>query len=153
MRSMPTRAVCPSAIWELADLWVATAVQEKAKALKKWADDYLADVARGLAVLDRDPREIAAERGDLLTGEMDADRHLEKYNGDRDKAFRWARLEKRRTLGGLLVKKVIVRLGKDRMRIFAAEVVVRIPISETETLSYGDQSLEYVEQARRAAGA
>jgi len=83
---------------------------------------------------------------------VDTDRYLEKYNGDRDKAFRWARLEKRRTLVGLLVKKVIVRLGKGRTRIIAPEVVVRIPISETEILSYGNQSLEYVEQARWAAG-
>jgi hypothetical protein len=53
---------------------------------------------------------------------------------------------------GLLVKRVVVRLGKNRTRIIAPEVVVRIPISEAEILSYGHQSLEYIEQARRAAG-
>ena len=52
---------------------------------------------------------------------------------------------------GLLVKKIVVRLGKDRARIIAPEVVVRIPISEAEILSYGHQSLEYIEQARRLA--
>jgi hypothetical protein len=54
---------------------------------------------------------------------------------------------------GLLVKKVVVHLGKDRVRIIAPEVVVRIPISEAGTLSYRQQSLEHIEQARWAATA
>jgi hypothetical protein len=105
--------------------------------LKKWADDYLADIARSLAVLDRDPREITPESRELLFAELEADQYLGKYNGDQDKAFLWAHLEKRRKLVSLLVKKVIVRLGKDRTRIIAPEVVVRIPICEAEILSYG----------------
>ena len=44
---------------------------------------------------------------------------------------------------GLLVKKIVVRLGKDRARIIAPEVVVRIPISAAEILSYGHQELDY----------
>jgi len=63
---------------QLADLKVPTAVQEKAEASKKWADDCLAGIARGPAVLDRDPREIAPERRELLFAELEADQYLEK---------------------------------------------------------------------------
>jgi hypothetical protein len=62
-------------------------------------------------------------------------------------------VERRRKLVGLLVKKVVVHLGKDGVRIIAPEVVVRIPISEAGTLSYRQQSLEHIEQARWAATA
>ena len=51
----------------------------------------------------------------------------------------------------LPVKKLVARLGKYGARIIAPEVVVRIPISEAEILSYGRQSLEYAEHARQAA--
>jgi len=136
---------------QLADLKVATAVHEKAKALKKWADDYLAEISRGLAFLDQDAGDLDPESRDRFFAELQADQYLDKYHGDRDKAFRWAHLERRRKLVGLLVKKVVVRVGQNRTRIIAPEVVVRIPISEAEILSYGHQSLEYVEQSRRLA--
>jgi DNA invertase Pin-like site-specific DNA recombinase len=136
---------------QLADLKVATAVHEKARALKKWADEYLAEISRGLAILDRDPGELDADSREDCFAELQADQYLDKYHGNRDKAFRWAHLEKRRKLVALLVKKVVVRLGKSRTRIIAPEVVVRIPIGEAEILSYGHQSLEYIERAKAAA--
>ena len=43
----------------------------------------------------------------------------------------------------LLVKKVVAHLGKDRARIIAPKVVVRIPISEAEILSYRLQALKF----------
>jgi hypothetical protein len=46
---------------------------------------------------------------------------------------------------------VVVSRDKDGERRIEPEIVVDVPISRREILSYRDQSLEYVQQARDAA--
>ena len=106
---------------------------------------------QGLALLDTPPSEPNEETREHLFVELGADQFLEKFEGDRKKAFAWAHLEKRRKVVSTLVRKVVVSLDKDGERHIAPEVVVDVPIPRREILSYGYQSLEYVQQARVAA--
>ena len=102
-------------------------------------------IGRGLALLDTDPNKLMDETVDRLFEEIGADQCLEKFDSDRRKAFAWAHLEERRKIVSTLVRHVLVRKGKGRERIIEPVVVVELPITKREILSYGDQSLEYIE--------
>ncbi len=136
---------------QIADLEAAAAARSQAEVLKQWAAEYLDDIGQGLALLDTPSSELSEETREDLFGELGTDQFLEKFGDDRERAFAWAHLEKRRKLVSTLVRKVVVRRGKGKERLIEPEVVVEIPIARSEILSYGDQSLEYVQQSRAAA--
>ena len=136
---------------QLADLEAAAAARSQAEVLKQWAAEYLEDIGQGLALLDTPPSELSEETREHLFIELGADQFLDKFGNDREKAFVWAHLEKRRKLVSTLVRKVVVSLDKNGERRIEPEVVVDVPIPRREILSYGYQSLEYVQQSRAAA--
>jgi site-specific DNA recombinase len=136
---------------QLADLEAAAAARSQAEVLKQWAAEYLEDIGQGLALLDTPPSELNEETREHLFVELGASQFLEKFEGDRKKAFAWAHLEKRRKVVSTLVRKVVVSRDKDGERYIAPEVVVDVPIPRRDILSYGYQSLEYVQQSRDAA--
>lgn len=135
---------------QLADLEAAAAARSQAEVLKQWAAEYLEDIGQGLALLDTPPSELNEETREHLFVELGADQFLEKFGDDREKAFAWAHLEKRRKVVSTLVRKVVVSLDKDGERHIAPEVVVNVPIPRSEILSYGYKSLEHVQQSRDA---
>ncbi|GMR10650.1 MAG: hypothetical protein BMS9Abin28_1471 [Anaerolineae bacterium] len=136
---------------QLADLEAAAAARSQAEVLKQWAAEYLEDIGQGLALLDTPPSKLSGETREDLFVELGADQFLDKFENNRGKAFAWAHLEKRRKVVSTLVRKIVVRRDKDGERRIEPEIVVDVPIRRREILSYGDQSLEYVQQSRAAA--
>ena len=67
---------------------------------------------------------------------MGADQFLEKFKNDREKAFAWAHLEKRRTLVSTLVRQVVVSRDKEGKRRIEPEVIVNVPVPRSEVLAY-----------------
>lgn len=136
---------------QMADLEAAAAARSQAEVLKRWAAEYLDDIGQGLALLDTPPSELNEETREDLFNELGADQFLERFENDRKKAFAWAHMEKRRKLVSMLVRKVVVMRDRDGERRIEPEIVVDVPVPRREILSYGDQSLEYVQQSRAAA--
>ena len=61
---------------------------------------------------------------------------MEKFKGDREKAFAWAHLEKRRKVVSTLLRRVVISRDKERKRRIEPEVVVNVPIPRSEILAY-----------------
>ena len=121
---------------QLADLEAAKAARSQAEVLRQWAAEYLEDIGLGLELLDTPPSEITEDTKEDLFVEFGADQFLEKFENDREKAFAWAHLEKRRKLVSTLVRKVVVSRDKEGERRIEPEIVVHVPIPRREILSY-----------------
>ena len=93
---------------QLADIEAVTAARSQADTLKEWAAEYLGDISEGLALLDTPPSEIPEKTREDLFVEMGAEQFLEKFKGDREKAFSWAHLEKRRKVVSTLLRKIVI---------------------------------------------
>lgn len=129
---------------QLADLEAATAARSQASVLKEWAAEYLEDIGQGLALLDTPPSEIPEETREQLFVELGADQFLEKFKNDREKAFAWTHLEKRRKVVSTLVRKVVVHLDKDGKRRIEPKIVVDVPIPHREILAYSHRQEQLV---------
>jgi len=122
----------------------AVAVQRQAEHLKAWADQYLSDIHRGLEILNTDVGELSQEEQDNLFTALAAARFLEKFDGDRLAALRWAILEEKRRTVRTLIRQVLVVKGKDGEKLIVPQLALEIPL-EFASLAYDDQSLEYIE--------
>lgn len=141
----------------LADLQAATDARQQAEALRAWAEEFLGDLRRGLALLDTPAerlwRELDPERLEAVWRELEADRYLDRFDGDRERAFAWAHLEARRRLVRTLVRRVVVRRLPDGSKAIEPEIIVDLPLSRDAILSSGHSSFEYIEEVRpRAVG-
>ena len=74
-------------------------------------------------------------REDLFV-ELGADQFMERFKGDRENAFAWAHLEKRRKVVATLLRRVAISRDKERKRRIEPEVVVTAPIPRSEILAY-----------------
>lgn len=128
------------------DKLAAIAVQQQAEYLKEWADEYLSGIKRGLRILDTDVGGLNEEERDNLCAALEAGRFLNKFQGDRLAALRWAILEEKRRTVRALVSDVLVVKGKKGEKIIVPHLALAIP-REYASLAYSDQSLEYVERA------
>lgn len=120
------------------------ALQRDAEYLKAWADEYLSDMRTGLDVLNTDPKELSEMERDNLFAVLEAGRLLEKFDGDRLAALRWAILEEKRRTVRTLIREVLVVKGEDGEKIIVPQLALAFP-REYASLAYDDQSLEYVE--------
>lgn len=127
------------------DKVAAIAVQQQAEHLKAWADEYLADINRGLQVLNTDVAELGAEEQTNLYMALEAGRFLDKFDGDKLAALRWAILEEKRRTVKMLVSEVLVVKGENGEKIIVPQLALAIPM-EYASLAYNDQSLEYIER-------
>ncbi len=125
----------------------AIVVQQQAEGLKEWANQYLANLATGLRVLETDIMELNDNERDNLYEVLGANRFEEKYNGDRLAALRWAILEEKRRTVRMLISKVLLVKDADGSKRIIPQLAFEIP-PELASLVYGHQSLAYVEQAR-----
>ena len=127
------------------DKVAAIAVQQQAEQLKVWADEYLADINRGLQVLNTDVAELGAEEQANLYVALEAGRFLDKFDGDKLAALRWGILEEKRRTVKMLVSEVLVVKGENGEKIIVPQLALEIPM-EYASLAYNDQSLEYIER-------
>lgn len=125
----------------------AIVVQQQAQGLKEWANQYLANLATGLRVLETDIIELSESERDNLYEVLGANRFEEKYNGDKVAALRWAVLEEKRITVRMLINKVLLVKDTDETKRIIPQLAFEIP-QELASLVYGYQSLAYVEQAK-----
>lgn len=126
------------------DRIAAIAVQQQAEHLKVWADQYLADIGRGLQALNSDVAELTEEEQARLYSTLEAGRFAEKFDGDRIEALRWAVLEEKRRTVRMLVSEILVVQGENGEKLIIPQLALEIP-REYASLAYDDQSLEYIE--------
>jgi site-specific DNA recombinase len=126
------------------------AVQQQAEHLKAWADEYLADIKRGLRVLNTDVTELSELEQDNLYTALEAARFEEKFDGDKLAALHWALLEEKRRTVRTLVSEVLVVKGEDSEKIIVPKLALKIPM-EYASLAYDHQSLAYIESFKAAA--
>jgi len=127
------------------DKLAAVAVQRQAEYLKDWADQYLSDIRRGLDILNSDVGKLSQREQDSLFESLAAMRFMEKSDGDRLAALRWAILEEKRRTVRTLVREVLVVKGKNGEKVIVPKLALEIP-RECASLAYDDQSLEYLER-------
>jgi DNA invertase Pin-like site-specific DNA recombinase len=126
------------------DKIAAIAVQQQAEHLKAWADQYLADIGRGLQALNSDVTELDEKERASLYSTLEAGRFAEKFDGDRIEALRWAVLEEKRRTVRMLVSEILVVKGENGEKLIIPQLALEIP-REYASLAYDDQSLEYIE--------
>ena len=129
----------------------ATAAQTQAQALKDWAETYLADIHRGIKVLETDGADLDGETWEQLYRGLEAIRFESKFDGDRQAALRWAIFEERRRIVRTLISRVLVVKGPNGEKMIVPQLVLEIP-RDFASLVYDHQSLEYVEQVGQDAG-
>jgi hypothetical protein len=125
----------------------AMIVRHQAEGLKDWANQYLANLANGLRVLETDIIELSEIERSNLYNVLGANRFEDKYSGDRLAALRWAILEEKRRTVRMLISKILLVKDSDGNKRIIPQLAFEIP-QELASLVYGYQSLAYVEQAR-----
>lgn len=126
----------------------ATAAQEQAEKLKEWVTNYLADVHKGIIVLDTDPSQLTEENRARLYDGLEATRFETKFDGDKEQALRWAIFEEKRRIVRTLVSKVTVVKGEGKKKLIIPELAFEIP-RDFASLVYDHQSMAYVDGVRQ----
>ena len=125
----------------------AILVQQQTEQLKDWANQYLANVAEGLRVLEMDLDELSdSELFDLYSA-LGAARFEEKYDGDKFAALKWSILEEKRRTVRMLISQVLLVKDENGGKRIIPQLAFELP-SEFVSLVYDYQSLAYVEKAR-----
>lgn len=133
------------------DKVAAVAMREQAVALKAWAGQYLQDVREALDALSADPEALSDGERALRFEVYGAARFLEKFDGDRLQALRWAILEEKRRTVRMLVDEVLVVKAPDGGKVVVPRLALEIPLSYA-SLAYPTQSLAYVEAMGETCG-
>jgi site-specific DNA recombinase len=126
----------------------ALTLKEKAQGLREWVSEYLSDIEKGIEGLDVDSENLTETEAQTLFERLEADRFLDKYDGDRLKALNWALLEKKRRFVQQLISEVQVFKSEEGEKVIVPVLAFEVPI-EYASLAYNDQSLEYVEEVGR----
>ena len=128
------------------DQAAALAIHSQADELKQWADQYLQDVEKGLAILET-PIEKMKEKDRLkIYDGLGASRFESKYEGDKFKALQWAILEEKRRIVRTLISSVLVVKTPENPKLIIPQLALEVPKSFA-SLVYDYQSLAYVEEA------
>jgi hypothetical protein len=129
----------------------AILVQQQTEQLKDWANQYLANVAEGLRILELDLNELSDSELFDLSSALGAARFEEKYDGDKFAALKWAILEEKRRTVRMLVSKVLLVRDENGGKRIIPQLAFDLP-GEFVSLVYDYQSLAYVEKARELVG-
>ncbi len=129
----------------------AIAVQQQVESLKKWADDFLENIATGLWALETDAAGFTDDDREIVYQALEAGQYEGKYNGDKLAALNWAIFEEKRNVVKRLTDRVLVVKGENKEKKIIPMLALEIP-SHFASLVYDVQSLAYVEQARKLAG-
>jgi hypothetical protein len=121
--------------------------QQQTDRLKEWANQYLANLANGLRVLEADIAELNDAEKENLYNALGASRFDEKYKGDKMAALHWAIFEEKRRTVRMLISKVLLVREQDGSKRIIPQLAFDIP-QEFASLVYSHQSLAYIEQVR-----
>lgn len=142
---------------ELAERRADMAARTQLKAAQEWADNYLTNLAAGMATMELDAQELSEEDREYLYQELEAWRFEDKFPDNKLEQLKWAQLEERRRVVRALIKRVdILPTGRSVLRDIQPVLALDIPMEAVEGLASGDQSLEYIEawhkEKEKAAG-
>lgn len=133
------------------DKLAAVFAQQQTEHLKEWANQYLANLADGLHILNVDITNLSEDEYINLYQILGAGRFEEKYNGDTLAALRWAILEEKRKTVRMLIDKVLVVKGDNDEKKIIPQLAFELP-EGFASLVYDHQSLAYVEQMKEMVG-
>jgi hypothetical protein len=124
----------------------AVMAKQQAEALTDWANQYLSDINEAIQILDLDVETLPTDQQQALAVELEAWKYSEKFPDDDLAQLRWAILEEKRRVVRTLISKVIIARLPDRQRKITPILALDMPLDGGESLDYGYQSLDYVEQ-------
>lgn len=129
---------------ELDERAAIAAAQKQAEVISNWSNQYLSEINTGIQALDVDLKTLTASQRQAIAIELEAWQFAEKFPGDELAQLRRAILEAKRRVVRALISRVIVGKGENGTgRKITPVLTFDIPATATDSLAYGDQSLDY----------